>query len=141
VPAGAGASGWIAENGGDPRSYAGAFAASDGVNVAVIAMNSAALTSGAPTRETALLIADPNPARATGTEAIRAMVRGATSIAIPTPKRSVVGRTSTRKPTGGTRLAAESGRATQAPLVAGIREIQKRPAPIRSGPATMKGRS
>src|SRR5674536_139132 len=88
-------------------------------------MNSAALTSGAPTRETALLIADPSPARATGTDAIRAVVRGATSIAIPTPKRSVVGRTSTRKPTGGTRLAAESGRAAQAALVAGIREIQK----------------
>src|ERR1035437_9827366 len=104
-------------------------------------MNSAALTSGAPTRETALLIADPSPARATGTEAISAVVRGATSSAIPTPKRRVVGSTSPRKSTGGTRLTTESGRAGQAALVAGILEIQKRPAPIRSGPATMKGRA
>ena len=88
-----------------------------------------------------MLIADPSPARATGIDAIRAVVSGATSRAIPRPNRSVVGRTSTRKSTGGTRLEAELGVAAQAVLVDGIREIHRRPVAMRSGPATMNGRA
>ena len=53
-----------------------------------MAMNSTALTSGEPTRLTALLIAEPRPAFFTGTELISAVVSGATSMLIPTPKTS-----------------------------------------------------
>src|SRR5436309_7406278 len=49
-------------------------------------MNTAAMTSGWPTREIALLIADPSPARSTGTDAIRTVVNGATTMEIPAPK-------------------------------------------------------
>src|SRR5947207_11640068 len=49
-------------------------------------MNTAAMTSGWPTREIALLIAEPRPARSTGTEAMRTVVSGATTIEMPAPK-------------------------------------------------------
>ena len=70
-----------------------------------MAMKSTALTSGEPTRLTALLIAEPRPAFFTGTELISAVVRGATSMLIPTPKTSVPSTTSVNVETGGMRLA------------------------------------
>jgi hypothetical protein len=51
----------------------------------VIATKMTAPASCGPTRETALLIADATPERATGTDAIKAVVRGATMTAVPSP--------------------------------------------------------
>ena len=50
-----------------------------------MAMNSTAVNSGCPTRDTALLMAEPRPALRTGTESISAVVSGATTSVMPTP--------------------------------------------------------
>ena len=49
-------------------------------------MNTAAATSGWPTRDRALLIAEAMPELRTGTELMSAVVSGATSSEIPIPK-------------------------------------------------------
>ena len=50
--------------------------------------------SGWPTREIALLIAEAIPAFETGTELIRVLVRGATTMLIPRPNRMIPGKMS-----------------------------------------------
>ncbi len=49
-----------------------------------------------PTREIALLIADPTPELCTGTDVMSAVVSGATIMQMPSPKISEPGRKSTR---------------------------------------------
>ena len=53
-------------------------------------------TSCGPTREMALLMAEARPALAIGTDRMRAVVRGATSIVMPTPKSRTLGSRSMR---------------------------------------------
>src|SRR6266508_5916257 len=95
--------------------------------------------SGWPTREIALLIAEPRPALRTGTELIRVLVNGATTSEMPTPNRRIAGSASISAPGGGTRLSGEPTWACQAGLVCGIRANHTRPAAIRIGPATRNG--
>ena len=57
-----------------------------GRTVALTTMNSAAPANGAPTREMALLMAEPRPTLRSGIEAISAVVRGATTSDRPRPK-------------------------------------------------------
>jgi hypothetical protein len=52
------------------------------------------LTSGEPTREIALLIAEATPELLDGTDVMSAVVRGATMIASPEPYTSSAGSTS-----------------------------------------------
>ena len=54
-----------------------------------------------PTREMALLIAEPRPERRTGTDVISAVVRGATMIMIPRPNITAPGRKSVKYDSGG----------------------------------------
>ena len=57
--------------------------------------------SWGPTREIALLIADPTPEFRTGTEVMRAVVSGATMIIRPAPKMIDPGRKSVTYESGG----------------------------------------
>ena len=68
-----------------------------------------ARTSGWPTREIALLIAEPIPAFATGIEPMSAVVRGATTSVIPIPKRRTEGSTSMRLEVGGAQVDTSPG--------------------------------
>src|SRR5450432_3893687 len=90
--------------------------------------------SGWPTREMALLMAEARPALRTGTELIRVLVRGATTMLIPSPNRMIPGKTSMKVSAGGI------GPLDQAALVDGIRANQSNPAPAVSGPAVRKRR-
>src|SRR6185437_7046247 len=89
----------------------------------------------------ALLIADASPELRTGTEPMSVVVSGATTHEIPSPNRRIEGRTSTRVPTGGTRVDGEANAASHGSLVAGIRASQSSPAAMSSGPATRNGRA
>src|ERR1035437_7490445 len=97
-------------------------------------MKITAARSGWPTREIALLTADARPALETGTELIRVLVRGATTMLIPIPNRMIPGSTSIRVSTGGTSPLV------QAALVDGIRARPSRPAALISRPAVRKRR-
>src|SRR4030081_1058489 len=68
---------------------------------AVRKTNISAPSSCAPTREIALLIAEPTSELRTGTEVISAVVSGATIIISPTPNRMVPGRKSVKYESGG----------------------------------------
>ena len=78
-----------------------------------MAMKSTALTSGEPTRLTALLIAEPSPAFRTGTELISAVVSGATSMLMPIPKTTVPSITSVSVAAGG--ISVAGSRQVQSP--------------------------
>src|SRR5690349_16123397 len=103
-------------------------------------MNTAAITSGWPTREMALLIADPRPARSTGTEAISTVVNGATTSEIPAPNTMPARNGPRIVETGGTRgpgSVIEAGHGVEVgPTVSQI----KVPAAMRIGPPTRNGR-
>src|SRR5690606_23224888 len=109
-------------------------------NVAVITTNRAALTSGEPTRLTALLIAEPSPALRTGIELINAVVKGATSNAIPRPNTVWARRTSMRTPAGGTQLDGSPTSSIQVGESAGMRASHSNPAAMISGPMVMNAR-
>ena len=70
--------------------------------MAVRKMKINAPASCGPTREIALLIAEPTPEFLTGTEVIRAVVSGATRIISPMPNRIEPGRKSVKYERGGT---------------------------------------
>jgi len=72
-------------------------------------------------REMALLIDEARPALATGTEAMRAAVNGATRMPSPMPKMIDAGRKSMRYATGGRKVLGASGRSCHAVLVGGTR--------------------
>src|ERR1700675_5040916 len=93
-----------------------------------------------PMREIALLIDDARPALATGTEDMRAAVRGATRMPRPMPKTIDAGRKSIRNATGGRNVLGSSGRNFHAVLVGGIRAYSKTPAAIIRGPTIRKRR-
>ena len=65
-------------------------------------MNTVAATSGWPTRDRALLIAEAIPAFRTGTELISPVVSGATSSESPSPKTITAGMGPTSASIGGT---------------------------------------
>src|SRR5687768_2517718 len=103
-------------------------------------MNSTALTSGEPTRLTALLIADPRPALRTGMELMSAVVSGATSSAMPTPNTSCPSTTSTSAPPGGTQVLGSATSRRHGGESGGMRENHSRPAAISAGPTVMNRR-
>ncbi len=96
--------------------------------------------SGWPTREIELLMADPRPENRPEIEPINVLVSGATTHEMPTPNSSENGRTSSRTPTGGMRLAGSPSDAFQAGESTGRREYHSRPPAISSGPATRNRR-
>src|SRR6266851_3041650 len=96
--------------------------------------------SWGPTREMALLMADPRPALCTGTEVISAVVNGATSIMMPTPKITAAGRKSMKYERGGTYVPASPGTSFHGWLLAGTRTYQSTPRAMITGPAAMKNR-
>ena len=68
-------------------------------------MKMIAPSSGWPTREIELLIADPSPENRPGIEPISVLVSGATTIEMPRPKSRIAGRTSISVETGGISVA------------------------------------
>src|SRR5947209_15935366 len=90
-----------------------------------------------PTREMALLIAEPTPEFRTGTEVMSAVVSGATSIMIPSPKMIDPGRKSVRYETGGMYELGDAGSRRHGVLPAGTRANHRTPAAMMSGPAAM----
>src|SRR4051812_13991829 len=104
-------------------------------------MNTAADTSGWPTLEIALLIAEAMPARSTGTEAMSVVVSGATISAIPTPKTVTASTGPSRVASGGTRDAGSEIDACQAGEVDGTRIQITALRAMSSGPTTRNGRA
>src|SRR5262245_39026637 len=102
-------------------------------------MKRIAPTNGWPTRDTALLIADPRPAFRVGIEPISVLVNGATTNAIPSPNRMVAGSTSMNTDGGGTSVAGSSNDASHGCEVGGILAHQSIAADMISGPATRNG--
>src|SRR5436190_4939332 len=93
-----------------------------------------------PTREMALLIAEPRPEWRTGTDRIRAVVSGATMIMIPMPKITLPGRKSMKYESGGTYVLGLPGSSFHGVLVAGTRAYQSTPRAMISGPTAMNTR-
>ena len=93
---------------------------------------------GWPTRDRALLIADPSPEWLAGIEPISVLVSGATTIEIPIPNRITAGRTSMSTSTGGMRVSGRPRSASHGAEDAGIRAYQSKAAAMMSGPATRK---
>src|SRR5260370_11740736 len=74
-----------------------------------------------PTREIALLIADPSPALCAGTDRISAVVRGATSMHSPRPKMTPPGSRSVTYDSGGRKGEGACAASGQGGLGAGSR--------------------
>ena len=96
--------------------------------------------SGCPTRDRALLIAEPRPEFRAGIELISVLVSGATTIPIPTPNAMFAGRTSIRASTGGIRVMGRPSSASHGCVEAGMRASHSWPAATTSGPTTRKMR-
>src|SRR6266704_5389843 len=93
-----------------------------------------------PTREIALLIADPRPELRTGTEVINAVVSGATMTMIPIPKMMLPGRKSIQYDSGGRYVPAWLGTSFHGVLDDGTRANHRTPSAMMSGPTAMKMR-
>src|ERR1700687_5464676 len=93
--------------------------------------------SWGPTREIALLIADPTPEFRTGTEVMRAVVSGATMIIAPIPKTIDPGRKSVRYEAGGRYVLGSAGCSFHGVLVLGTRANQMTPSAMISGRRAM----
>src|SRR6266852_9390555 len=93
-----------------------------------------------PTREIALLMADPSPALCAGIDRISAVVRGATVMESPRPKMIPAGKRSMRYDNGGWNVAGFCGSRCQGMLVAGTRAYHRTPSAMISGPTAMKMR-
>ena len=102
-------------------------------------MNSSAPTSGWPTRDRALLIADPSPAFLVGIEFISVLVSGATTSEIPRPNRVSAGSTSTRTDIGGSSVERSSSVASHGSDVGVIRANGSMPTAMISGLITRNG--
>src|ERR1700693_1105385 len=100
-------------------------------------MKMRAPASCGPTREIALLIADPTPELRTRTDVMSAVVRGATIIVRPTPKMSEPGRKSTREERVGTDVRGSAGCRRHGALVAGTREYHRTRTAMIAGPVAM----
>src|SRR5947207_107645 len=105
-----------------------------------MAMKMTAPRSGWPTREIALLIAEPSPALRVGIELISVLVRGATTHAMPTPKIRAKGRKSMRYPLEGRRVDGLSAWASQGVDDDGMRASQSDATAMRMGPIVRKTR-
>src|SRR3954469_15530495 len=102
-------------------------------------MNTAAMTSGWPTREIALLIADPRPARSTGTDAMSTVVSGATTIEMPAPNTVPARSGPSTVEIGGTSEAGSPIEESQGGVLAPTVSQIPVPAAISSGPPTRNG--
>src|SRR5713101_7973428 len=87
-----------------------------------------------PTREIALLMADPSPALCAGTDRISAVVNGATSKDNPRPKMIEAGSKSITYDSGGRKVEGFCGSRCQAVVVAGMRAYQRTPSAMIAGP-------
>src|SRR5215218_3284602 len=101
-------------------------------------MKMRAPSSGCPTRDTELLIADPRPEYRPGTHAIRALVRGATTHDSPIPNVMAYGRMSVKTLVGGTRLAGFWTDAFHGSESAGRRAYQRTATAMSDGPISRK---
>src|SRR6476661_2986763 len=104
-------------------------------------MNRTAPSSGDPTRERALLIAEPRPENRVGIEPMSVEVSGATTSEMPTPKSRIDGRTSMNTSSGGTNVDGSLIAIFQGADVAGSRAYQTSPAAMSSGPAVRNRRA
>jgi hypothetical protein len=104
-------------------------------------MKTAAATSGWPTRERALLIAEAIPEFRTGTELISPVVSGATSSEIPMPKMIDAGSGPTSASIGGTSEPGLPRVAAHGAEVEPTVSHHSDPAAITSGPTTRNGRT
>src|SRR5207247_10617974 len=91
-----------------------------------------------PTREIALLMADPSPELRTGTDLISAVVSGATMIIRPTPKMIEPGRKSLKYEAGGRYVLGLSGLSLHGALLAGTRANHSTPTAMIRGTAALK---
>src|SRR4051794_13022849 len=103
-------------------------------------MKISAPASCGPTREIALLIADPRPELRTGTDVIKAVVSGATMTMIPIPKMTFPGRKSIQYERGGRYVAGWLGSSFHGVLEEGTRAIHRTPRAMMRGPVAMKMR-
>src|ERR1700704_6295216 len=103
-------------------------------------MKISAPASWGPTREIALLIAEPTPELRTGTEVISAVVSGATIIISPTPNRMVPGRKSVKYESGGRYVPGSPGWSLQGVLLLGTRANHRTPRAMITGPIAMNQR-
>src|SRR5207244_9374750 len=85
-----------------------------------------------PTREIALLMADPSPARWAGTDRISAVVRGATRRDSPRTKMIPAGRRSITYDSGGTQVVGFCGSRCQGVLDAGMRRSEEHTSELQS---------
>src|ERR1035437_27933 len=92
-------------------------------------------------REMALLMAEASPELCDGTDVMRAVVSGATSIANPAPKTRLPGRKSTTYEPGGIKLEGWLGLRSHGWLDAGMRANHSAPTAINAGPAAMNHRA
>src|SRR5215210_709590 len=95
--------------------------------------------NGVPTRDKALLIADPRPAWRLGIELINVLVSGATTSEIPMPNRTRAGRTSMKIDAGGRNVEGLSSATVQGAEVVGIRAHHNIAAAMIRGPITRNG--
>src|SRR5947207_14062128 len=100
-------------------------------------MKMRAPASCGPTREIALLIAEPRPERRTGTDVISAAVRGATMIMITRPKITAPGRKSVKYARGRAKVLGLAGSSFHAVLDDGPRAHHSHRSAAVAGPAAM----
>ena len=97
--------------------------------------------SGWPTREIALLIADPSPEKRPGIEPISGARQRRDDQRDPDPEQEIAGRTSTSTSSGGIRVAGVSTEASHGSESDGSRANQSSPPAMISGPTTRNGRA
>src|SRR5687767_5490788 len=95
-----------------------------------------AASSGCPTREIELLIADASPALATGTDDMSVLVSGATTSDKPNPNRRIIGMMSIIVDAGGSQVLGSASASCQGAVSTGTRASHSRPSAMRIGPAT-----
>ena len=103
-------------------------------------MKMSAPSSGWPTREIELLMAEPRPENRPGIEPISVLVSGATTSEMPSPLSSTAGRTSMKRSTGGMRVDGTAMAACQAAESTGTRAHHSVPSAISNGPASRNPR-
>src|SRR2546430_17609641 len=90
-----------------------------------------------PTREIALLMADPSPARWAGTDRISAVVRGAIRRASPRPKMIPAGRRSITYAGGGTQAGGVLGSTWHGGVEARLGAYHRAPTAMSAGPSAV----
>src|ERR1700682_4599924 len=103
-------------------------------------MKISAPASWGPTREIALLMAEPTPEFRTGTDVISAVVSGATMIMTPTQKMIEPCRKSVRYDSGGAYVLGSAGWSRHGVLWLGTRANHRTPSAMIRGPMAMNQR-